>query len=73
MASGLGGETNVIAEVRCVLVRILLVAVRELAKKVKHHPVQHLRSLVTAPGVISAPLWLVKAEPHSGLCSRSPC
>lgn len=55
------------------LVRILLVAVRELAKKVKHHPVQHLRSLVTAPGVISAPLWLVKAEPHSGLCSRSPC
>lgn len=33
----------------------------------------HLPSLVISLGVVSAPLWLVKVEPYSDLCSRSPC
>lgn len=33
VASGLGGEASVLAEVRCVPIRILLVADRELAMR----------------------------------------
>lgn len=40
---------------------------RTRGERVKQDSAQHLASLVTAPGVVSAPLWLVKAEPHGGL------
>lgn len=77
VASGLGGEASVLAEVRYVPVRILLVADRELAKRrwlrrTLCNSFCPQRPSAMALGVVSAPLWLVKAEPRGGLCSNSP-
>lgn len=65
----LGVEASVLA------VRILLVTEFAKRKLLTWDSVQPLPSptpISQAPGVVSAPLWLVKAEPRGGLCSRTP-
>lgn len=76
VASGLGGEASVLAEVKYVPVRILLVADRELAQRRwlrrTLQPLPPPAPLSQGPGCGQRPLVVGKDEPCGSLCSGSP-